>query len=116
MVEGQPPSVNHLYAVRRNRRTGAPFISKAPGVEAYQLVATTRARQARPAGWEATGQVRIFYRFYLKRDIDCDNALKALNDAIAAALNINDKAFLPCVEEKRLGYAEPQTWVTIEAI
>ena len=52
--------------------------------------------------------------FHLKRDIDCDNALKALNDAIAHALNVNDKAFLPSVEAKWTGENDPFVIVEIE--
>jgi Holliday junction resolvase RusA-like endonuclease len=47
-----------------------------------------------------TGQVRISYAFYMNRDADCDNLLKALNDAIAAALGFNDRIVLPCVRSK----------------
>jgi len=113
-VEGQPPSMNHLYTVVRNRSTGRPYLTKAPGVETYQLVATSRCRAARPAGWQPAPQIRVAYWFHVKRDIDCDNALKALNDAIAIALGVNDKAFLPCVKEKTTGAKEPRTVVVIE--
>lgn len=93
-VEGQPPSVNRMYRTTQGR------VYKDPKVEAYQVLVTYMAKLARPKGWEPPSPLRISYSFFLKRDADCDNLLKALNDAIAQALGINDRVFLPCVRNK----------------
>lgn len=108
--------MNHMYTVARNRSTGRPYITKSAGVEAYQLVVTSTARRARPADWVAPAQIRVQYRFYVKRDIDCDNALKALNDALAIALGVNDKVFLPCVLEKSTGHRDPYVMIMVDPV
>lgn len=87
---------------------------KNDGVQTYQDSVTWYTKAARPGGWEAGERVRLTYWFHLKRDIDCDNALKALNDAIAHALNVNDKAFLPTVEAKWTGEKDPFVIVEIQ--
>jgi Holliday junction resolvase RusA-like endonuclease len=46
--------------------------------------------------------------------MDCDNVLKALNDAIAIGLGVNDKVFLPCVRSKEIGIKSPRVIVTVE--
>jgi Holliday junction resolvase RusA-like endonuclease len=110
-VEGQPPSVNHMYA---RTRTGG--VRKADGVESYQTGITHIVRTTRPVHFVLPENVyiHIHYAFYLKRDIDCDNLLKALNDAIAIGLGVNDKWFLPCVEFKAIKQKEPHVFVTVE--
>jgi len=109
-VPGQPVSVNHMY-----ERTARGGIRKADGVEAYQAGVTYIARTARPSGWKYNGGfVRIYYEFRLKRDIDCDNSQKALNDALAIALEMNDRNFLPCVKSKEVGVKDPSVTVTVE--
>jgi len=69
-------------------------------VESYQLGVVYLVREARPSGWRPEGQIRLRYELLLKRDIDADNVLKALNDAIAKALGTDDRYFLPCIETK----------------
>lgn len=116
-VPGQPPSRNHTYRIIRvKHRDGGSHqqLGKVPGVEDYQLVVTALARRARPASWAPLAQIRIRYWFNVKRDIDCDNAMKALNDAIAIGLGVDDKAFLPCVVEKTTGVKEPYVRIEIE--
>lgn len=105
--------MNTMYVVARNRSTGRPYITKAAGVETYQLIATSACRRARPADWVASERIRVRYAFHVKRDVDCDNALKALNDAIALGLDINDRIILPCVIEKTTGNRSPyvQVWI-----
>lgn len=115
-VPGQPPSVNHLYRITALAK---PSISvdgskkiyrtlvKNTNVQTYQDSVTWYTKAARPPQWRADERVRLRYWFHLKRDIDCDNALKALNDAIAHALGIDDKAFLPAVEAKWTGEKDP---------
>lgn len=128
-VPGQPISVNHLYKEATRPKidrfgqvvygpSGKPEVVrakvKADGVQTYQDSVTWYTKQARPSGWVAGSRVRLRYWFYLDRDIDGDNALKALNDAIAHALGCDDKAFLPCVVEKTTGSKDPHVVVEIE--
>lgn len=109
-VPGQPPSVNHLYVRVRNNWNK---VAKAKGVEQYQNDVVFLCRQARPSGWNPTGQIRIEFAFFLSRDADCDNLIKALQDAVAMALGINDKAFLPCVISKETGCPNPYTTIRL---
>jgi Holliday junction resolvase RusA-like endonuclease len=95
----------------RNRTGG---IRKSSGAESYQAGVTLIARTARPSGWKyEKGFVRLQYEFRLKRDIDCDNLLKALNDALAVALGMDDRFFLPCVKSKEVGVKDPNVTVTV---
>ena len=121
-VPGQPPSVNHLYKEATRTATGKngetlywpdgrikTYRSKVKndGVQTYQDSVTWYTKVAIPKDWKAGERVRLRYWFHLKRDIDCDNALKAMNDAIAHALGVNDKVFLPSVEAKWTGESDP---------
>jgi Holliday junction resolvase RusA-like endonuclease len=124
-LPGQPPSLNHSYKVVRVR--GRLRFGKMPAIETYQVMVSTLVQQSKPAGWDPPGQIRIRYWFHVKRDIDCDNSLKAINDAIAIGMGVkvkgtktvpiyDDKRFLPCVVEKTTGNAEPYVIVEIEEI
>jgi len=108
-IPGQPPSWNHMYVLARGSRR----IVKAPNVEAYQTGVALIAKTARPSHWKPAEQVRVIYRFYLGRDIDCDNVMKAVNDAIAAALDVDDKIMLPCAAAKSTGHREPYIEITV---
>lgn len=112
-VPGQPPSVNHLYVrVRGNWNK----IAKAKGVEQYQNDVVFLCRAARPSGWRPEGQIRIEFEFHLGRDADCDNLIKALQDAVAMALGINDRNFLPCVISKSTGNKQPYTVIHLSQL
>lgn len=130
-IPGQPPSVNHLYRIAagtvtdRNGKTvygadGKPKkyrrMVKTEGVEAYQQSVGWIVKATKPKAWSPSDRIRVRYWFYLKRDIDCDNALKALNDGIARALGVNDKTFLPCVVDKTTGHKQPYVEVEIECL
>jgi len=110
-IPGQPPTVNHLYVRVRGRWDR---MTKAPGVADYQDLVVLLARQARPSGYRPDGQIRVTYSFYLKRDADCDNLIKAIQDSLAIALDINDKMFLPCTLHKSTGHLLPHTIITVE--
>ena len=116
-IPGQPPSTNHMYTIGKGYRRGGiayPKLVKADGVESYQTMAAMLVRLARPSGWTWDGGLlRITYRFHLIDNVDCDNLLKALNDAIAGALDINDKWFLPNVESKTWGNKGAQARVEV---
>jgi Holliday junction resolvase RusA-like endonuclease len=117
-IPGEPPSVNHSYHVVRGTRR----IAKNPEVENYQTVVTWATRtKVKDFAWSG-GFVRVRYRFFLGRAKDVDNMLKALNDAIAIGLGMNDRWFLPCVEsvtyksdvKKALAPFAPGVTVSIE--
>jgi len=113
-IEGAPPTVNSMYKRIIVRQGGKPrpSVMKHQKVADYQLLVTYRTREAKPSGWVWPGnQIRIYYDFFLKRDADADNLLKALNDAIAIALDVNDKVFIPCVRTKQ---PDPKPRVIVE--
>lgn len=109
-IPGQPPTVNHLYVRVRGQWNK---MTKAPGVAAYQDTVVLLARQARPSGFTVEGQLKVSFAFYLKRDADCDNLLKAILDALALALGCNDRMMLPCTLHKSTGHPLPHTVVTV---
>lgn len=128
-VPGQPPSMNHLYrdTQQQARDAGGRPLSwpdgrpkyfrtkvKADGVQAYQDSVTWYTKVAVPKGWEPSGRVRLRYWFHLTRDIDCDNAMKALNDAVALGMKGNDKAFLPTVVAKWTGEKDPCVVIEVQ--
>lgn len=112
--------MNHSYKIIRvPRKGGGGLVSrlgKADGVEAYQAGVTMIVRAARPSGWHPADRVRLRYWFYLKRRVDCDNALKAMNDAIATALGTDDDSFLPCVVAKEMGHKDPRVEIEISNV
>ena len=113
-IPGQPPSVNHMYVIARGSRR----LVKDSHVSTYQSMVSliVRTSPGRPDWTRCSNQIRVRYWFTLARDVDCDNALKALNDAIALALGVNDRRFLPCVERKITGSKRPSVLVTMELI
>jgi Holliday junction resolvase RusA-like endonuclease len=100
------------------RGADAPFrsVKKDSKVAAYQVAATYMTKTSRPRGWEPKPgqQLRIYLDFQLQRDADCDNLMKALLDAIAMALNVNDRVFLPCTRSKTIGSKDPKVTVEID--
>lgn len=118
-VPGRPISWNKAYRiVRVPHRGGGNHLQLAKTDEgwAYQLVAATITRRAKPKGWAPTGQVRVRYWFRLRRAIDATNCLKLLEDAIAEGLGVNDAIFLPCVEELSTGLKEQGVTIEVEAL
>lgn len=114
-IPGQPPSVNHLYkpALREGKKGTYRSFAKADGVEEYQSIASMIVKLAMPKSWKtylqlnSSSQIRVKYWFHLGNDTDCSNAFKALEDAIAFAMGVNDKRFLPCAAGKDVGNKEP---------
>lgn len=96
-IPGPFPSVNHMYGYRNGR------VYKKAGVETFQVGVARLVQTARPSGWRPAARIRILYDFHLNRKADCDNLQKALNDAIAAALGVDDDCFLPCARSKETG-------------
>jgi Holliday junction resolvase RusA-like endonuclease len=127
-LPGQPPSVNHLYEWTRQTTTdrfGQPIldlqgrpkqyrsIAKKPAVAKFQLDVSRIVRTARPTEFRPEHLIILAYEFYLGRDIDCDNAMKAMNDAIALALGVNDNRFIPATFSKVTKDRSPRTVVTV---
>lgn len=134
-VPGQPPSWNHQYQQGRvgYRRT----IFKSEAAVAYQDFVERACAKAIPPGWkppqyrpkEGEGLLVVEFYFHLKQDIDCDNMMKALNDAIALGLgwhpyrtkhgkllrkpNYDDRGFLSRAMYKITGVKEPFVKVAI---
>ena len=90
-------------------------LAKSSDAYAYQEGAAYIVRTARPSGWVAARRVRITYRMWFNREgRDASNAIKLLEDAIAGALGVNDKTFLPCVELLEVDKTNPRVEVTVE--
>lgn len=87
---------------------------KAPGVEQYQLDVYRITKARKPAGPPPAGQLRVLYWFHLPGDPDADNRFKALNDALAMALGVNDKVFIPCVVEMEFGCPLSEARVVVQ--
>lgn len=116
-LPGQPISWNHAYKniVRHGRRGAYSSRAKTPAAEAYQQAAVAIIKSAMPSGWKPKGQVRITFRLHLQREMDCDNAMKLIHDAIQTATKVNDKYFLPTVEEKSTRWgSKAKVVVTVE--
>jgi Holliday junction resolvase RusA-like endonuclease len=122
---GQPPSWNQSYHITKQqgyRKDGRPYefssLSKRQKVIDYQAGAVLVIRSAKPSRWAPTGDVRILWRIYLTRDIDCDNLMKAVHDAIERATDVNDRRFLPCVQSKVWGVhpTEARIEITVEDV
>jgi hypothetical protein len=121
-IPGQPPTWNSSYRIvhaRARDQYGAPVfredgqpktystLKKQDVVVAYQQAATYVIRTAKPSGFHPEGFLYVVYDLFLKRDIDADNVMKALNDTLAGCLDIDDKMFLPVVRTKVTGVKDP---------
>jgi hypothetical protein len=113
-IPGQPWSGNHA----NERNAGNRQMHKKPEVAAYQALVTMLTREARPTFWRPQGQVIVEYEFYLFRDIDCTNAIKVIEDAVALALRpedrLYDRRFLPRAMSKVTGIRNARVIVTLE--
>lgn len=106
VLPGQPPSLNSLYTMAFRRDRGGRVykgVGKNPVARTYHDQMAMVIRAARPSGWNPEGMVRLSIRLFLTHDIDADNVLKVLSDAIETATGVNDKRFLPTVECKHTG-------------
>lgn len=140
-IPGQPPSVNRMYdnAYAFNGEGGRYMgRKKVLEVETYQLVAMNACQRAKPALWApreaydpklGRGMIVIELYFHLARDMDCDNAQKAILDAIKYGLGVephtsrrghpsmlpiyDDRRFLGRAMWKQTGCKEPHVYVRI---
>lgn len=105
-------SVNHSYA-----RNLSGKVYKVAGVEQYQVMAAMIVRLAKPKDWVPTRRIVVEYRMWLDSSRrDASNALKALEDSIAAALGVNDSTFLPSVTLKEVDKARPRVEVIVRTV
>jgi Holliday junction resolvase RusA-like endonuclease len=116
-IFGQPPSVNDIYGiVWRYSSDGRRYkgIGKKDTATKYQNDAVLQFASSKPSHWRPPdGYIRIVYQMYLGNDIDSDNAIKCLSDALQAATGINDRLFLHCVASKETGHRHPRVDITI---
>lgn len=88
-------------------------MKKTDTVAEYQRIAGLSINTAKPSGFAPGGFLYVLYEFFLKRDIDCDNAMKAIGDVLALCLGINDRMFLPVALHKETKVKEPYVRLTI---
>lgn len=117
-LPGQPLSWNRSYrivtATNKQGRT-YPTIAMTPAAKAYKAAAIYIIKSARPSRWKPKGQVRITFRLHLKREVDCDNVMKLIHDAIEEATGVDDKYYLPTVAEKSTRWGKnAKVEVTVE--
>lgn len=127
-IPGQPPSWNASYRMRKARirdKFGQPVLGpdlkpktvtrmfKTQDVVDYQNGVQMLTRAARPTGFAPKDQVIIGYQFYLGKSIDCDNVMKAVNDAVAKALGINDARFWPVTLHRQTGVPDPRVVIYV---
>lgn len=128
-IPGQPPSMNHMYKEATQTakdKFGNPVYwpdgrpktfrtkVKNDGVQTYQDSVTWYTKAAKPSGWSPAERVRLRFWYHLKRDIDGDNAQKAINDAIAHGMGIDDRVFLTTIEAKWTKESDPFVLVEVE--
>ena len=126
-VPGQPMSWNRSYrqrVVTVRDRYGTPVrtakgkpvtrggMFKTEEAKVWQDGVRMIARVQRPSGF-TPAEVIIAYNFVLARDIDCDNVKKMANDAIAEALDLDDRYFFTADISKITGSKDPHMVVTI---
>lgn len=115
-MPGQPPSWNASYRITRQKGKQGQFfhtLSKSGIAERYQADLALVCRAAKPSAFKPEDRLIISYKFYLARDIDVDNILKMMNDAIARALEVDDKRFLVATPVKVTKQKDPYVIVGV---
>lgn len=115
-IPGQPVSWDDAYRTMKmpvRRKTG-PVLNddgsqkmihrpgKTDAAAAYQRDAQLIIQTAAPSGWNPPGQVRMVVDLYLSHDMDDDNAMKLLRDAVQKATGVDDMRFLACTRRKEV--------------
>ena len=110
-VPGQPVSWDHAYItgrvpVRTTPEGGGKIFVHRPvktsKAARYQQDAQYIIQAAVPTGWKPTGQVRMIVDLYLVHDMDDDNALKLVRDAVQRATGVDDIKYLSCTRLKEV--------------
>jgi len=127
-IEGQPISWNEAYKIGTGQRTGArgvlrlgrdggPVefrkIIKTEEAKTYTTLAMLRCREAKPSGWKPEGFVIVEFKYYLGRDVDCDNVMKLVNDGIEDATGVDDRWYLPRAMWKTTGLRPGQRRIEV---
>ena len=114
-MPGQPPTWNHMYRWTTRNVNGKSVRIQVKTDEAnlYQSQLTMVARAAKPSDFNPPNGIIVAYDMFLGRDLDADNVMKAVNDALAIALGVNDKRFLPVTLSKTHGNREPMLLVRV---
>lgn len=127
-IPGQPISWNHMYkeiSVPVKDKFGRPVFgpdgrqkvrrgkAKTSDANTFQDGVTWICKAARPSSFQPQHMVIVGYRWYLVNDMDCDNMMKATNDAVAVALGLDDNRFLSVPFGKDIVHSNPRTEVTI---
>lgn len=110
-IPGQPVSWDHAYKTgkvpgRFVGRDGEKLMIHRPvktdKAAQYQRDAQLIVQAAAPSGWNPPGQVRMIVDLYLVDDMDDDNALKLLRDAVQKATGVDDMKYLSCTRTKEV--------------
>jgi len=118
-IPGQAMSVNHIYQnTLRVSREGRRYQARKLTAEAQAYLdgAIYLIRAAKPRNWAPEGQIRVIFDLYLTRDIDCDNTMKLVSDALEAATGINDSRFLHCTRSKTTRLLLSQARIELEVL
>ena len=115
IMPGQPPTWNHMYRWTTRKVNGRTVRIQVKTDEAnlYQSQLTMIAKASRPSSFQPKGQIIVGYDMLLGRDLDADNVMKAVNDALAVALGVNDKQFLPVCLSKTSGRKSPELHIWV---
>lgn len=118
VVPGQPVSWNQAYEIGKVPRTrdhgrlvvdkwGRPLearkIVKTDAAKVYTETVIRLAAEARPSHWRPEGFIVVEFHYFLGRDVDCDNVMKLVNDGLKAAIEVDDRWFLPRAMSKTIG-------------
>lgn len=110
-IPGNPPALNSTYKVVTIKGHGR--LAKHAAVATWQDTVAWLTKVAAPKGWSPSRRVRVEVAWWTARTRDADAGLKALLDALATGLGINDSCFLPTVLSNEVDKANPRTEVTI---
>lgn len=104
-IPGQPVSWDHAYKTGRVPARGGVMIHRPVKTEkasTYQQDAQLIVQAAAPSGWAPPGRVRMIVDLFLAHDMDDDNAMKLLRDAVQRATGVDDMKFLSCTRRKEV--------------
>lgn len=114
-VPGAAPSINASYKIVKVGNSMR--LAKHSNVEAWQASVALITRLAKPKDWKPSRRVRLVIDYWMPRaGRDADGPQKALQDAVAQGLGINDSICLPCVRSNEVDRTNPRTIVTVENV
>jgi len=132
VIPGQPVSLNDSIRMGKLgvQRKGRPVLNvdgsqkvitrpvKTEQAKRYQADAQLILQAAKPSHFSPTGQLRVTFDIELDHDMDSDNIVKPLCDALKRAIVYDDIHFLPCVRSKKAvrGTRLPFVLMTIEEV